>query len=114
MVRRILIHTLVVLFILLLGASPLIATLIAGSIAEANDCVLHEGFVNPCIINGKDWGEDLYFFGMMAWFAIGTIPLAVMVAGGYILVVVIIAIIQHMNRRRAATAPQPDAPPPLN
>lgn len=114
MVRRIIIHTLVVLFILLLGLSPLIPVIIAGSIAERNDCVLHEGFVNPCIIDGKDWGQDLYTWGMMGWFALGTIPLAVMVAGGYLLVVIIIAIIQNVRRRRAANELQLEAPPPAN
>ena len=104
MVRRIIIHTLVVLFILLLGASPLIPVIIASSIAENNDCVLHEGFVNPCIVNGEDWGQDLYTWSMMGWFAIGTLPLAVMVAGGYLLVVIIIAIVQASRRRRARSA----------
>jgi hypothetical protein len=112
--RRIIIHTLVVLFILLLGASPFIATMIAGTIADANGCVLHEGFVNPCIINGEDWGDDLYTIGMLGFFAIGTLPLAVMVAGGYLLIVIIIAIIQRVQRRRAAATPQLDASPPAN
>jgi hypothetical protein len=114
LVRRIIIHILVVLFILLLGASPFIATMIAGTIADANGCVLHEGFVNPCIINGEDRGDDLYTIGMLGFFAIGTIPLAVMVAVGYILIIVIIAIIQSARRRRAANDLQLDAPPPAS
>ncbi len=114
MVRRIIIHALVVLFILLLGASPLIATLVAGAIAEANGCELHEGFVNPCIINGKDWGEDLYTYGMMGWFALGTIPLSLMVAGAYLVVVLIIVMIQRARRRQAADGLQLETPPPTN
>lgn len=114
MLRRILIHTLVVLFILLLGLSPLISSMVAGSIADANDCVLHEGFVNPCIINGKDWGQDLYTFGMLGWLALGTIPLAVMVAGSYLLIVVIIVIIQRIRRGRAGNKLPLEASPPAN
>ena len=100
--RWIIIHTLVILFILLLGASPLISTAIAGSIAEANGCTLHEGFVNPCIINGEDWGQDLYTFGVLGWLAIGTIPIAVGAAAIYLLIVIIVAIVQASRRRKAA------------
>ena len=96
----VLIHAFVILFILLLGFSPLISTMIAGTIAEANGCTLHEGFVNPCIINGEDWGEDLYTFGVLGWLAIGTIPLAVGAAIIYLLVVVIVAIVLNVRRRR--------------
>lgn len=100
--RWVIIHTLVILFILLLGASPLISTAIAGSIAEANGCTLHEGFVNPCIINGEDWGQDLYTFGVLGWLALGTLPIAVGAAAIYLLIVIIIAIVQATRRRRAA------------
>jgi hypothetical protein len=101
--RRIILHTLVILFILLVGAAPLISTMIAGTIAEANGCTLHEGFANPCIINGEDWGQDLYTFGVLGWLAIGTIPIAVGVAAIYLLIVIIIAIVQAANRRKTAT-----------
>ena len=104
MVRRIIIHTMVVLIILLLGLSPVLASMGAGMIAEANGCTLHEGFVNPCIINGEDWGQDLYTFGVLGWLAIGTIPIAVMVAVAYLVIVIIIALVQAYRRRRAATA----------
>jgi hypothetical protein len=101
-VRYIIIHTFVILLILLLGASPLIATAIAGSIAETNGCTLHEGFVNPCIINGEDWGQDLYTFGVLGWLALATIPIALGVAAIYLLIVIIVAIVQATRRRKAA------------
>jgi hypothetical protein len=97
------IHTLVVLFILLLGFSPLISTLIAGTIAENNGCTLHEGFVNPCIIEGEDWGQDLYTFGMLGWLAIATIPIAIGVAAVYLLIVIVIALVQAARRRKAVS-----------
>ena len=103
--RRIIIHTLIILFILLLGISPFLVTAIAGTIADTNGCTLHEGFVNPCIINGKDWGQDLYMMGMIGWFTIATLPVAVGVAAIYLLVVVILALVQWSRRRRiTATA----------
>ena len=100
--RWFIIHTLVILGILFLGASPFIPVAIAGTIAERNDCTLHEGFVNPCVIDGKDWGETLYSMGMMGWIGIATIPLAVIIAGIYLVVVIIISIIQYVRRRNAA------------
>ena len=107
--RRIIIHTLVILLILILGASPLISTAIAGYIAQANGCTLHEGFVNPCIINGEDWGQDLYTFGVLGWLSLATIPIALGVAAIYLLIVIIVAIVQATRRRKAAT--QASAPP---
>ena len=113
MTRRIIIHTLVVLFILVLGISPFLATAGAGMIAEANGCTLHEGFVNPCIINGEDWGRDLYTFGVMGWFAIATIPIALMVIVVYLAIVIIVAIVRSRRRRRAtATAQAASSLPP--
>lgn len=95
------IHAAVVLLILAAALSPLIATAIAGIIAEANGCELHEGFANPCVINGVDRGEDLYAAGMLGWFAIATIPIGVVAAAVYLLVVAIVA---WVRRRRKAAA----------
>ena len=57
------------LTILLLAASPLISVMIAGWIAETNGCTLHEGFVNPCVVNGTDIGQDLYAAFVLGWHA---------------------------------------------
>jgi hypothetical protein len=100
--RWFIIHTLVILLILVLGFSPVISAMIAGTIAEANGCTLHEGFVNPCVINGTDYGETLYFFGVLGWLALGTIPIALIVAGVYLVTVIIISIILAARRRKAA------------
>jgi hypothetical protein len=102
--RRVIIHTLVILLILIVGASPLIAAFAAGAIADANGCTLHEGFVNPCIINGEDWGETLYTLFVLGWLAIGTIPIAVIAALVYLAAVVIIALVLHFRRRAKAAA----------
>ena len=59
----------------LLAGWPILPVVIAGSIASLNGCTLHEGFQNPCIVNGKDVGGTLYAMGMMGWFILGTIPL---------------------------------------
>ena len=63
------------ILILLLAAAPLIVALGAGAYAANHGCVLHEGFVNPCIVDGQDMGQTLYGLGMVGWFAIATVPL---------------------------------------
>lgn len=102
--RWFLIHTFVTILILLLGASPIIVALIAGTIADANGCELHEGFVNPCIINGKDWGQDLYTMGMLGFFAIGTLPIGVGAAVIYLVIVLIVALVRRARRAKALLA----------
>ena len=110
--RQFIIHTLVIIFILLIGLSPFIISMIAGSIAEANGCTLHEGYVNPCIIDGEDWGQDLYAYGMAGWAAIATIPLAVGAAILYVVIVVIVNIILALRRRNAAQQAIQETPTP--
>lgn len=78
--------------------------MIAGTIADSNGCVLHEGFVNPCVINGEDWGETLYTMGVIAWLGLGTLPIAIMAAFVYLVVVIIVSLILRSRRKRAAQA----------
>ena len=104
--RRVLIHALVIIFILLIGALPMISVMVAGTIAERNNCELHEGFVNPCIIDGEDWGETLYAMGMMGWFGLVTIPGALLIAAAFLLFVISVAIIRYVRRRNMAPQAQ--------
>jgi hypothetical protein len=66
------------LIIGLVAGGPLISVMIAGTIASWNGCTLHEGFVNPCVVNGRDVGETLYAMGVMGWFMLVTIPLGLL------------------------------------
>jgi hypothetical protein len=61
--------------IALLAGWPIASVIVAGTIASWNGCTLHEGFVNPCVVNGKDIGSTLYQMGVMGWFMLATIPL---------------------------------------
>lgn len=56
------------------GLLPLVSVLIAAAISSANNCVLHEGGVNPCIVLGVDMGETLYQLGVMGWYMFISIP----------------------------------------
>ena len=63
-------------FVIALAAGwPLMSVVIAGTVASWNGCTLHEGFVNPCVVNGRDIGETLYAMGVMGWFMLATLPL---------------------------------------
>ena len=63
-------------FVIALAAGwPLMSVVIAGTVASWNGCTLHEGFVKPCVVNGRDVGETLYAMGVMGWFMLATLPL---------------------------------------
>lgn len=54
---------------------PIIPTLIAGQIANANGCRLDEGSPHSCIVLGNDIGDKLYSMGLMFWLGMITLPL---------------------------------------
>lgn len=70
------VRTLIVGYIViaLFAGWPIASVAIAGMIASWNGCTLHEGFPNPCVVNGKDMGDTLYAMGVMGWFMLATIP----------------------------------------
>ncbi len=84
--------------ILLFGASPLLSTLLAVLFASTFGCSLNEGFVNPCVVLGVDFGELLYPMGLMFWFAIFTVPLAALALLVW-LVVLVVLLIRRRHRR---------------
>lgn len=88
-------------FVILLGIliclAPLISTAVAGWIASSHGCTLHEGFVNPCVINGTDYGQMLYQMGVMGWLMLATIP----IAAGLIALWIIAEIVRLVHKRRA-------------
>jgi hypothetical protein len=65
------------LLIAVFAAWPIASVVIASTIASWNGCTLHEGFVNPCVVGGRDIGGTLYSMGVMGWFMIATLPMGV-------------------------------------
>lgn len=55
---------------------PLFAMLSATSFADYHNCTLHEGFVNPCVVHGMDWGDLLYGAFVSMWLFLLTGPVA--------------------------------------
>jgi hypothetical protein len=84
-------YILALLLILAVALAPVASVAIAGFIAEANGCRLHEGGINPCIVGGEDWGGMLYSMGVMGWFMLATIPL-----GGIALLAWVLALAIHL------------------
>jgi hypothetical protein len=58
----------------LLCLSP--AFILAGVaiVSSACGCQVHEGYANPCIINGRDVGGLFYSLGMRGWLVMATLP----------------------------------------
>lgn len=88
--------------ILLAAAAPLLVALGAGSYAARHGCTLHEGFVNPCVVDGEDVGQTLYTLGMMGWFALATVPLGLGAAAILIVVWIIVAVTARRSAKRKA------------
>ncbi len=101
------IYLIAFVLIVLLASLPVISVAVASFIAEANGCSLHEGFVQPCLVGGEDWGQTLYAMGMMGWFMLATIPL-----GGIGLVVWFLALAFHLFLRSRRFQPSSMIPRP--
>lgn len=78
---------------------PLLTTIFSVAIANAYDCNVSESVLNPCIIDGTDWGRELQFGGISFWYVLVTWPL------GFVLFLIWLAVLLiHRGRfkRRAA------------
>ena len=68
----------------------------SSSFAEKHGCTLHEGFVNPCIVDGIDRGPDLYTAFVSGWFMLATLPIAALC----VLIILIISLRDMLHRRK--------------
>lgn len=83
---------------LLICLLPIGSVALAGWLAERHGCTLHEGFANPCMIGGSDWGETLYGMFVAGWFMLATIPIGVVLIAAW----VVAEIVAWIRRKRAA------------
>ena len=79
------------------GGLPILSVFLAGTFAKLNGCELHEGFVNPCIVLGIDFGGLLYTMGVMGWFMLISIPFGIAGVGISLIWIVIVFIAQIFN-----------------
>jgi hypothetical protein len=64
-------------------------------IANKYGCLVAEGSVHPCVIDGKDYGQLLYTLGVMGWLVLVSLP-----AGAVTFSVWLIVLLLHRNRWR--------------
>jgi hypothetical protein len=87
--------------IVVLGAGPLILTLIAGGIAGVLGCTLNEGGVYPCPFMGHDLGEPLVVMFVLGWLAFATLPFGLIAFGVWFATLCIYVSVRWRRRRRA-------------
>ena len=85
--------------IALIGVLPLLTTLLAVGIAEANGCSISESVLFPCIIGGTDWGGWLQAGGISAFYLLLTMPFAFLC-----FIVWLAVLILHWRNFRAGVA----------
>jgi hypothetical protein len=81
-----------------IGLFPILCVVVAGLIANRLGCRLDEGSVHACPAGGFDLGPILYQLGVMGWFALVTIPMALLMYG-LVAIVWIVALVQRRNQR---------------
>ena len=60
--------------ITLAALAPIFAVILCSVIANAYGCKVDEGSIHPCMIHGKDYGQQLYTLGVSGWFMLATLP----------------------------------------
>ena len=90
-------------FILLVALAPIFAVMLCSVIANAYGCKVDEGSVHPCIIHGKDYGQQLYTLGVSGWFMLATLPFGAL-TGAIWLVSLILHRSKWQNRQIPATS----------
>jgi hypothetical protein len=79
--------------LLALMVLPFVPTLGAKAYADAHGCQLHEGFANPCLVDGVDQGDMLYGLFVSGW--LGAIAAAAGLIG---LIIWAVALYGEMRR----------------
>ena len=77
---------------------PLISVVASSMIASAFDCELHEGFANPCLIAGRDYGGLLVNMFVAGWLMLLTLPMGLLIS----IVWAAVETITFLRRRRGA------------
>lgn len=94
-------YLIALVLIVLFAAAPFLSVYFTYAVADAHGCTVNEATVHPCIVWGSDWGELLYFTGVMGWFMLATIPLG----GGALIVWLVLLLIHYLAWRRKAATP---------
>ena len=96
-------YGLVLALIVLVALAPIFAVISCSVIASAYGCKVDEGSVHPCMIHGKDYGEQLYALGVSGWFMLVTLPIGAL--AGAIWLVALILHRSSWRKRQASSVP---------
>jgi hypothetical protein len=89
--------------IVLVALAPIIPAVIAGNVASSAGCQLDEGSIHPCVINGVDYGEQLYTWGMMPWFVFASFPVAAILFVIYLVIVGLLILVRIFRKPKKET-----------
>jgi hypothetical protein len=92
-------YWIVLALIVLFAVAPILVTLTAAGIANANGCQLSEGLLTPCVVNGVDYGAELQAAGLGVLYVLLTMPLAFVLFLVWLTVLLI-----HRGRHKRAAA----------
>jgi hypothetical protein len=95
-------YVIALVVIVLVAAAPILSVYFTYLVADAHGCTVNEASVHPCMVMGSDWGDLLYFTGMMGWFMLATIPLG---GGALIVWLVLLPIHFFASRRNRGVSP---------
>ena len=79
---------------------PVVLVWRASAFAARHGCILHEGFANPCIVDGVDHGSRLYAWFVSGWFMLVTLPAAAILLAVLVAVVAVPPLLRWVRRRR--------------
>lgn len=82
--------------------SPIIPVSIAEQAAKDHGCALTEGYASPCIVDGKDIGQDIYNLGMMGWLFLATAPFGLLALVVWLVVMIIHRILWDRRNKQPA------------
>ncbi|MCK0169642.1 hypothetical protein MWU53_01075 [Aliiroseovarius sp. S1123] len=83
---------------LILCLIPVLGVILSSSFADWRGCTLHEGFENPCVFLGFDFGGVLYAGFVSGWFMLITLPIALVLLVA-LLIVAVFHLISYQRKK---------------
>lgn len=86
--------------ILLAGLAPGAAVIWSTRFAQRHGCTVHEGYVTPCLVDGVDYGDQLYAAFVSGWLLLFTLPIS-LISALILLGMGLLDLLRWRRRRRA-------------
>lgn len=82
--------------LIVLGVLPFGGLALMAVIAGLGGCRVYEGYAQPCLIGGQDWGPTLQALGASGWALMVTLPVALLGVG----MLIVLALVRARRRAR--------------